>query len=86
MKRRCPTCGAALAPLALRCACGTELPEARDTLSTPDEPRCGVCGRAMALMDLQCPSCGAAGYPALRSRRGKKTLGAPPDGFQSPPG
>lgn len=86
MTRHCPSCGAELAALAVRCACGAELPEARDALSTPDAPRCGMCGQAMALMDVRCSSCGADGYPALRARRGKKTLGAPPDGFKSPPG
>lgn len=75
--RQCPKCGAPLEPLALRCACGHELPEARDIRSDPDAPRCGACGAAMELMALTCPRCGAGGYPALRARRGKKSLGAP---------
>jgi hypothetical protein len=31
----------------------------------------------MALMTERCTSCGAEGYPALRGRRGKKSLGSP---------
>lgn len=45
--------------------------------SDPDKPSCNVCGAAIALMAQQCPNCGADGYPALRGRRGKKSLGAP---------
>ena len=77
MTRQCPKCGQVLASLAVRCACGYELPEARDLRSDPDQPACGVCGAAIALMALQCPACGADGYPALRGRRGKKSQGAP---------
>ena len=77
MTRHCPKCGQALASLATRCTCGYELPEARDLRSDPDQPACSVCGAAIALMTLQCPACGADGYPALRGRRGKKSLGAP---------
>lgn len=76
MRRSCPACGGALAALAVRCSCGHELPEARDARSDPDQPRCGVCGAAMDLMALICPHCGAGGYPALRARRGKKSLGS----------
>ncbi|HWP36567.1 MAG TPA: zinc ribbon domain-containing protein [Gemmatimonadales bacterium] len=81
MNRQCPQCGTSLAASVLRCGCGYVFPEARDVLSDPDHPRCAACGKAMELMALTCPSCGATGYPALRARRGKKTLGAPPDGF-----
>ncbi|HXV86293.1 MAG TPA: zinc ribbon domain-containing protein [Gemmatimonadales bacterium] len=81
MTRRCPSCNVDLAANVLRCACGYVFPEARDLLSDPDQPHCGTCHHPMPLMDLVCPSCGADGYPALRARRGKKTLGAPPDGF-----
>jgi hypothetical protein len=77
MTRRCPQCGRELAALVLRCECGHVFPEARDLRSDPDDPRCGLCGGAMALMAEQCPSCGAHGYPALRGRRGKKSLGSP---------
>jgi predicted amidophosphoribosyltransferase len=77
MTRHCPTCGAELVALAVRCTCGHELPEARDLRSDPDQPTCGVCGAAIALMAERCSACGADGYPALRSRRGKKSLGAP---------
>jgi predicted RNA-binding Zn-ribbon protein involved in translation (DUF1610 family) len=81
--RRCPQCRAELAAAALRCACGYVFPEARDALSDPDQPHCAVCGKEMELMAVTCPSCGADGYPALRARRGKKTLGAPPDAFDA---
>ena len=74
--RRCPKCGRELPALAIRCQCGAELPEARDVRSDPDRPACGVCGQPMELMALRCPSCGAEGYPALRPRRGKKSLGS----------
>ncbi len=77
MTRSCPQCGVPLDALAIRCDCGHELPEARDTRSDPDRPRCGVCGADIALMALSCPQCGAEGYPALRPRRGKKSLGSP---------
>jgi len=77
MTRRCPQCGKALAAIAVRCACGGELPEARDLRSDPDHPHCVACGAAMALMTERCPSCGAVGYPALRGRRGKKCQGSP---------
>jgi predicted RNA-binding Zn-ribbon protein involved in translation (DUF1610 family) len=79
VSRRCPKCGATLAALALRCACGAELPEARDVRSDPARPACNVCGAAIELMALTCPSCGADGYPALRPRKGKKSLGSEPD-------
>jgi hypothetical protein len=75
--RRCPQCGRDLDASAVRCACGHVLPEARDLRSDPADPRCGMCGATMALMAEQCPACGARGYPALRGRRGKKSLGAP---------
>lgn len=77
MSRRCPQCGRELASLDVRCVCGFELPEARDLRSDPDRPGCGVCGAAIALTDQRCPACGAEGYPARRSRRGKRSLGAP---------
>ncbi len=77
MKRYCPECGAELTPLMLRCSCGFEFPEAHDARSTPEQPRCCVCAAAMKLMAECCPSCGAVGYPALRSRRSKKSLGSP---------
>lgn len=77
MKRACPKCGAAVGALDLRCACGYEWPEARDIRSDPANPRCGVCGAGMELLSERCPSCGAEGYPALRPRRGRKSLGAP---------
>ena len=75
--RRCPQCGRELPALAIRCECGHELPEARDLRSDPDQPTCAVCGQTMALMMERCPSCGAVGYPALRGRKGKKSLGSP---------
>lgn len=34
----------------------------------------------MELMAQRCPSCGAEGFPALRGRRGKKSLGSPENG------
>jgi hypothetical protein len=76
MSRTCPICNAPLDPMDVRCRCGTELPEARDLRSDPSQPRCGLCGTAMELMVQRCPSCGAIGYPALRSRQGKKSRGA----------
>ncbi len=76
LSRSCPSCGTTLAPLAVRCSCGTELPEARDNRPPPDEPRCAVCKAAMTLMAQQCPSCKAVGYPAMRPRMGKKSLRA----------
>jgi predicted RNA-binding Zn-ribbon protein involved in translation (DUF1610 family) len=75
--RSCPKCGAQLEAQAIRCRCGHELPEARDVRSDPDRPRCGMCDRELDLMALTCPHCGAEGYPALRPRRGKKSLGSP---------
>lgn len=78
MKRTCPKCGVEVAALTLRCRCGYEWPEARDIRSDPDRPRCGVCGASIGLMTEICPQCEAEGYPALRPRRGKKSLG-PPD-------
>jgi hypothetical protein len=77
MTRRCPSCGAELTALAIRCRCGFEFPEARDIRSDPDSPHCALCGAEMELMTERCPGCGAAGYPALRGRRGKKSLGPP---------
>ena len=77
MSRTCPQCARPLAALSVRCACGFELPESRDLRSDPDSPRCGVCGVALALSAPRCPACGAEGYPALRARRGKRSLGAP---------
>jgi hypothetical protein len=79
MVRHCPSCGAELDALAVRCRCGVSLPEAKDLRSDPDRPACGVCGTGMALMTEQCPSCGARGYPALRARRSGRSLGAPGD-------
>ena len=77
MTRRCPHCGAELDSLQVRCkACGKDLPEARDLRSDPDAPRCAVCSTPMPLQDVKCPRCGADGYPALRARRGKKSLGS----------
>ncbi len=77
MTRRCPNCGSELAAQAIRCACGHELPEARDARSDPDRPHCGACGAELALMALTCSRCGAEGYPALRPRRGRKSQGSP---------
>ena len=75
MGRVCPACGKKLQAVAIRCECGQELPEARDVLSDPDDPRCSICGAGVALMAEVCPSCGAKGYPALRPRQSKKSLG-----------
>ena len=77
MTRRCPKCGTEIGALTLRCGCGFEFPEARDIRSDPDRPRCSMCGQEMELTALRCPRCGAEGYPALRPRRGKKSLGSP---------
>lgn len=77
MKRKCPRCGQQLEPTALRCSCGHELPESRDVRSRPEQPRCGICAAPMELMAERCPSCGAEGYPAMRARRGKKSMGPP---------
>lgn len=77
MNRNCPQCQRQLDPFALRCSCGHELSESRDTRSKPDRPCCGVCDAPMDLMTERCPSCGADGYPAMRPRRGKKSLGPP---------
>lgn len=77
MSRRCPQCGRELSSLNVRCACGFELPEARDLRSDPDRPSCSVCAAAISLTDQRCPACGADGYPARRARRGKRSLGAP---------
>jgi len=78
MARLCSSCGTALDAFATRCRCGAEKPEAQDALSDPERPRCRLCGTAMELMAEACPSCGARGFPALRARRGKKSLGPPP--------
>ena len=78
MDRRCPVCGAALEAFAVRCPCGAETPESHDVLSDPDHPHCALCGATIALMAEACPGCGARGFPALRARRGKKSLGPPP--------
>jgi hypothetical protein len=75
MTRQCPSCGRELAAFAVRCGCGTELPEARDLRSDPDHPSCGTCGAAITLMTETCPACSARGYPALRPRRSRKSLG-----------
>ena len=78
MQRNCPECGARLEPLAVKCRCGCEMPEADGMrCSDPDAPVCGICGKAIELMDQQCPHCGAAGYPAMRPRLGKRSQGAP---------
>jgi hypothetical protein len=77
VERACPKCGTMLSAWALRCACGHEFPEARDIRSDPEQPRCGICGAGIKLMTERCPSCGAEGYPALRPRRGRKSLGSP---------
>lgn len=77
MARTCPNCGAQLDAMTIRCSCGHELPEARDIRSDPGHPCCGVCGGEVELMALTCQHCGAHGYPALRPRRGKKSLGSP---------
>lgn len=78
MDRRCAACGSPLEAYAVRCRCGAETPEAQDALSHPESPRCALCGETIALMDEACPACGARGFPALRPRRGKKSLGPPP--------
>ena len=78
MARQCSSCGTALDAFATRCRCGTEKPEAQDALSDPEHPRCRLCGTTLELMAEACPSCGARGFPALRARRGKKSLGPPP--------
>lgn len=80
MDRRCVACGTSLPAFAVRCRCGVAVPEAQDALSDPDAPRCALCGAALALMDETCGACGARGFPALRARRGKKSLGPPADG------
>lgn len=72
VSRSCPECRATVPPMAVRCDCGFVLPESRDIRSNPEEPRCGACGEAIALMTERCPSCSASGYPALRPRQGKK--------------
>jgi hypothetical protein len=76
MPRTCPTCRQSMPAAAVRCQCGTVLPEAGDRRSDPEHPRCGVCNGGMALMDQQCPHCGAIGYPAMRSRKGRRSKGA----------
>jgi hypothetical protein len=76
MIRTCPGCRKELPAFSVRCSCGVELPETRDRRSVPDQPRCNVCGNDLALMTETCPSCGADGYPALRSRKSKKSLGS----------
>ena len=78
MDRRCAACGSPLEAFAVRCSCGAETPEAQDALSDPEHPRCRLCGTALDLMAEACPSCGARGFPALRARRGKQSLGPPP--------
>jgi predicted amidophosphoribosyltransferase len=78
MTRSCPSCGATLDALAVRCGCGNVLPEGRDLLSDPEHPACGVCHQTMPLMQERCSACGADGYPAMRARRGKRTQGPPP--------
>ena len=78
MARQCSSCGASLDAFATRCRCGVETPEAQGARSDPERPRCKLCGKAMDLMAEACPSCGARGFPALRARRGKKSLGPPP--------
>lgn len=79
MGRVCPSCGKDLAAFAVRCECGNELPEARDLMSDPDAPACSICHEAMDLNAEECPSCGARGYPALRPRQSKKSLGVGDD-------
>jgi hypothetical protein len=78
MDRRCAACASPLEAFAVRCRCGAETPEAQDALSNPERPRCALCEAAMELMAEACPACGARGFPALRARRGKKSLGPPP--------
>jgi hypothetical protein len=80
MDRRCAACGATLEAFAVRCGCGVGTPEGQDALSHPEDPRCALCGASMALMAEACPACGARGFPALRARRGKKSLGPPAQG------
>lgn len=80
MDRRCVACGSSLTAFAVRCGCGATLPEAQDALSDPESPRCALCGAALALMEETCGACGARGFPALRARRGKKSLGPPAEG------
>lgn len=78
MTRHCPKCDASLDALQTRCGeCGHVLPESQDRRSQPESPQCGVCSAAIALMTQTCPACGATGYPALRPRRGRKSLGSP---------
>jgi len=74
--RQCPSCGQQLPAFSVRCRCGVELRETRDRRSIPDRPSCHLCGTELALMTESCPSCGADGYPALRSRKGKHALGS----------
>jgi hypothetical protein len=76
MTRRCQGCGKEVPAFDVRCSCGAELAEARDRRSIPDRPSCNLCGAELALMIETCPACGADGYPALRSRKGKKSLGS----------
>lgn len=76
MTRQCPSCHKELPAFTVRCSCGAELAEVRDRRSIPDQPSCNVCGAGLALMTETCPACGADGYPALRSRKGKKSLGS----------
>jgi hypothetical protein len=78
MARQCSICGTSLDAFATRCRCGAETPEAQDALSDPERPRCRLCGTTLELMAETCPSCGARGFPALRARRGKQSLGPPP--------
>ena len=78
MDRRCAACGSPLEAFAVRCRCGAETREAQDARSDPDRPRCARCGVTIALLAEACPSCGARGFPALRARRGRKSLGPPP--------
>jgi len=78
MNRTCPECGNPLEPLAVRCECGHEMPEAVGVrCANPDSPVCGICSKEIQLMDQRCPHCGAEGYPALRPRKGKTSKGAP---------
>jgi hypothetical protein len=79
MARACPSCGKELESVAIRCECGTELPEAKDVLSDPDAPTCSICHGDMPLNDEACPKCGARGYPALRPRQSKKSKGVGED-------
>lgn len=79
MARACPQCGKELDAVAIRCSCGTELPEARDVLSDPDSPECSICHKGIDLNAEKCPHCGSRGYPALRPRQSKKSLGVGED-------